>query len=176
MRIIKIIFISVFLVIAGLYTLIFFIQPVTWRSYTRRESIKILTAAKTTNELSKAVGHLGLFMSLTNGGWIAIRYEDMHSIPICSSAVARDSGGDWFESKRHFCGSLPFWPRLKMQVDGEEEQRKLTPEWFTNRVSKADSDNGSFPSYREMLAIESAPDLESARHALQKIGFKEFHP
>lgn len=176
MRVIKIILIAVFLIITGLYTLIFFIYPVTWRSYTRHESVKILTAAKTTNELTKAVGHLGLFMPLTNGEWIAIRYTDVHSIPICSGAVARDSGGGWFESKRHFCGSLPFWPRLKMEAEADEEQRKLTPEWFTNRVSKAESDNGSFPSYREMMAIESASDLESARHALKKIGFKELNP
>lgn len=176
MRVIKIILIAVFLIITGLYTLIFFIYPVTWRSYTRQESVKILTAAKTTNELTKAVGHLGLFMPLTNGEWIAIRYTDVHSIPICSSAVARDSGGGWFESKRHFCGSLPFWPRLKMEAEADEEQRKLTPEWFTNHGSRAEDHKGTLLNYKEMIAVESAPDMERARRALKEIGFTELNP
>ena len=93
-----------------------------------------------------------------------------------SYAVARDSGGGWFESERHFCGRFQYWPRLKEQVQAEEEQRKLTPDWFTNRVALADEDGGHFPSYRELMAVESAPDLEHARRALEKIGFKEFKP
>lgn len=62
---------------------------------------------------------------------------------------------------------------LKQQVEDEEEQRKLTPDWYTNRAHLADQDGGSFPSYRELNAIESAPDLERARRALQKIGFRK---
>jgi len=176
MRILKIIALLGLITGVGFLAYVYLIYPSTWSSSKRRESVRILLAAESTNELTAAVGSLGWFVQLTNEQWIAIRYRDTHSGFVGSSAVARDSGGAWFESKRHFCGRFQHWPRLKEQVLGEEEQRKLTPEWFTNRVSRADEDGGMFPSYREMIAIESAPDLESARRALQRIGFREFRP
>ncbi len=164
------------LCVFGFLLYAFVLYPVLWRSSTKHKSISLLKAAQNTADLTNAVGTLGVVIQLTNNSWIAIRYRDSHSGNIRSFAVARDSGGGWYESERHFCGSLSFWPRLKSLVADEEEQRKLNPEWFTNRVSRADSDNGSFPTYKEMMAIESAPDLESARAALKKIGFTEFHP
>jgi hypothetical protein len=173
MRILKLIVLFVLLAVAGFFAYVFVIYPATWYSDTRRESVRILKAAQSTADLTNAVGYLGWYISLTNNAWIAIRYRDSHGGGVRSCAVARDSGGGWFESDRHFCGSLSYWPRLKEEVAAEEEQRKLTPDLFTNHVSRADSDNGMFPSYREMIAVESAPDLESARHALMKLGFRE---
>jgi hypothetical protein len=176
MRILKIIVLLVIVAVAGFFAYVSLIYPATWYPSKRRESVRVLSAAESASELTNAVGYLGWFVQLTNHQWIAIRYRDTHSGFVGSSAIARDSGGAWFESKRHFCGRFQYWPRLKEQVLGEEEQRILTPEWFTNRVSLADEDGGMFPSYREMIAIESAPDLESARRALQRIGFSEFRP
>ena len=173
MRIFKVIVLWLILLGTGFVAYVFIIYPASWHSSTRRESVRVLAAARSTGELTNAVGNLGVFIPLTNGAWIAIRYRDSHGGGIRSCAVARDSGGEWFESSRHFCGSLSYWPRLKEEVAAEEEQRRLTPEWFTNGVSRADSDNGMFPSFREMMAIEFAPDLESARRALREIGFKK---
>ncbi len=170
MRKFKYIVLIVALLFAGLLAYALFVP---WYPQTRGKSVRILAAAKTTNELRKAVGSLGLFIPLTNNAWIAIRYRDSHSGGIRSCAVARDSGGGWFESDRHFCGSLAYWPELKASVEVEEYVRRTKPEFITNRVSLADSDNGSFPTFRDMQAIESAPDLESARRALRKIGFTE---
>ncbi len=173
MRALKIIGLLVLLVVAGFLIYAFAIYPARWHSQTRRESLTILKAARSTSELASAVGNLGLFIPLTNGAWIAIRYRDSHSGGVRSCAVARDSGGSWFESERHFCGSLSFWPQLKEDVAAEEEMRRLSPQFLSNRVSRADSDNGGFPSYREMITIESAQDLESARRGLLQIGFRE---
>lgn len=171
-RFLKYTLLSVLLLLLGFVVYGFFIYPAYWHSIKKRDSVSVLRSAKGTNELMQAVGSLGLFLSLTNGGWVAIRYRDSHGGGIRSSAVALDSEGNWFESDRHFCGSLRFWPRLKDSVSAEEEQRKLTPEYFTNRVSRADSDNGMFPSYQEMMAVEAATNMASAREALQAIGFK----
>jgi hypothetical protein len=176
MRVFKVITLLVLAGVVGLVGYVSIIAPSMWYSDTRRESFRVLKAAQSAAELTNAVGEFGWFISLTNGAWIAIRYRDVHSVPIRSCSVARDSGGGWFESDRHFCGRFSFWPHLKEQVAAEEEQRKLTPDLFKNRIPVADSDDGMFPSYREMLAVESAPDLDSARRALQKIGFSELKP
>lgn len=158
---------------AGVLAYRFGDHPALWRLVTRRESIRVLKSAHTPSELTNAVGYLGWFVSLTNGAWIAIRYQDSHSGGVISCAVARDSGGGWFESERHFCGRFSYWPKLKEQVAFEEEMRKSDPKFLGNHASQAEGDGSGFPSYREMMAIESAADLESARRALLKIGFRE---
>jgi hypothetical protein len=173
MRVLKALVLLILLVVAGFFIYVFGIYPATWYSNTRQESVTLLKRAQSITELTNAVGYLGVFIPLTNGCWIAIRYRDSHSGGIRSCAVARDSGGGWFESDRHFCGSLQHWPRMKDDVAADEEMKRFDPQSFTNRVSRADSDNGMFPSYREMIAIESAADLTSARRALRKIGFGE---
>ena len=172
MRTMKVMALFLTAAIGGLLSYLFFIEPVIWYQTTLQKSVKILKTAQAQNDLTNVVGDLGLFIPLTNNAWIAIRYSDKHGGTIRSCAVAGDSGGGWFESDRHFCGSLAHWPRLKERVEAEEEERQLKPDVFANRVSAVDSDNGMFPSYRDMNAIESAPDLESARRALKAIGFK----
>ena len=138
-----------------------------WKS----EAIASLQTARTLDEMTNAVGPFGLYIALTNGNWIAIRYRDRHSFPIVSCAVARDSGGAWFESDRHFCGSLKYWPQKKMRVEDDLELRRTNPELFTNTVPLVNESSSRLPTYREMHAIETAPDLGHARSALQKIGF-----
>jgi hypothetical protein len=158
MRALKLTTLTLFLIAASILYIL--LAPAHWYSNERRKAISILSAAQTPKDLTNAVGYLGIVLHLTNNAWIAIRYRDVHGPKIDSIAIARDSGGAWFESDRHFCGTLAYWPKLKDSVEA-----------FPDR---ADADNGMFPSYREMNAIDSAPDLPSARRALVAIGFKEF--
>jgi hypothetical protein len=173
MRVLKIILLLLVLAVAGFAIFAFIIYPANWYSTHRRDAIRILKAAQSTADLTNAVGYLGWFVQLTNNDWIAIRYCDSHAGGLYSCAVARDSGGGWFESGRHFCGSFSYWPQLKDEVAANEQIKKHNSSFDTNGAPMADSDNGMFPSYREMIAIESAPDLEHARIALKKIGFEE---
>jgi len=63
-----------------------------------RDSFTVLAAASTAEELTEAVGNLGIVLPTLDGGWVAIRYLDSHGSG-WSSAVARDSGGGWFVSR-----------------------------------------------------------------------------
>ena len=103
-RIITISAAIILLLIAAFALFVFVIYPATWESSVRKESIRILESAQTTNELAKAVGYLGIFFVFPDKSWMAIRYRDSHSGGVFSSAVARDSGGNWYESNYHFCG------------------------------------------------------------------------
>jgi len=172
MRALKITGLALLLLVFGFIAYMFTIAPALWYRSTKRDSIQILKAARSPTELSNAIGDLGLFVSLTNNQWVAIRYRDAHGPVIRSSAVALDSGGHWFESSHHFCGSLSFWPVLKDEIAEQKEQRKLTPQMFSNQVPLVDSDNG-FYRIQDMLALDTAPDLESARRALKALSFKE---
>lgn len=171
-RYLKFTLLGVLLLAVGFLAYAFFNYPAMWYPLTRRESVKILTRAKGTNELAQLVGRYGLLLQLTNSGWIAIRFRDAHRGFFASCAVARDSEGNWFESDRHFCGSLSFWPRFKETEAAEQETREKYPDLYTNKLSRAESDNGMFPSYREMMAVEAATNMMAAREALQAIGFK----
>ena len=148
-RFLKIVLLGMVLPILGLAFCIFIAIPVISSIQAESESVRLLSEAKSTNELAEAVGSLGVMMQLTNGGRIAIRYRDMHSPGFFSCAIARDSDGNWFESRRHFCGNLRYWPTLKVQPDGDDD-----------------------PFYREMLSIENATNMPAARIALEKLGFK----
>lgn len=176
MRAFKVIAALVIVLVIAFSVYIEVIYPATWHSNMRRESIKLLKAAQTTDDLMNAVGRRGAFFPLTNNQWVAIRYRDTHAVGIRSMAMARDSGGGWFESRRHFCGTFSGWKFRKRMAETEEELRKSSPELFTNDVAKAESESEFMPSHQEMMAIESASDLEKAREALKKIGFTEFRP
>jgi hypothetical protein len=133
-----------------------------------------MTSAQSVRELTNALAS-GLFIPLTNNAWIAIRYVHSHAGGPFSCAVARDSGGAWFESDRGFCGFFALWSHVKLQIEGEKEMKRLDPEYSPKHPSIAEQNDGVTPSYQEMVAIESAPDLESARRTLQKIGFRPLH-
>jgi hypothetical protein len=176
MRALKIIAALILLGVVGLYAYVEIIIPATWHSRVRKDSIERLQAAQQSGNLTNAVGNLGIVIQLTNNAWIAIRYRDTHSGDIRSMAVACDSGGGWFESRHHFCGSFGAFQAHKRHLEVEEELRKLDPDHFIPTVSTPESEDGLMPSIHEMVAIESAPDLGSARAALMKIGFAEFRP
>jgi hypothetical protein len=149
------------------------ISPKMWYPWTRNDSIRILTAAQTKNDL-KQVLSWGAFIPLTNGSWIAIRYRDSHLGGIFSCAVARDSGGGWFESDRHFCGSLSgFWSELKIR-EGMTKEEMLAADIrpLTNLVYLGRSDYSHVPTIDELEPIALAPDLESARRELVRVGFR----
>ena len=74
--------------------------------FSRWQSRRLLAAASTPEELQAAVGGLGAFYTFPDGSWLAIRYRDSHTCGIWSVAVARDSGGNWYESREHFCGAF----------------------------------------------------------------------
>ena len=138
---------------------------VIWSKKTCRESLKILAAARTTNELAQAVGSLGCFLTFPDKSWVAIRYKDMHRGMIASSAVVRDSGGVWFQSSRHFCGTFSgVRHSLHNQLSMEEDLRKL-----------GETNN---PTYKfsgkmlEMLLLEKSSNLVAARKNLEAMGFK----
>ncbi len=141
-----------------------FILPDPDRVASRAESLRLLRNAETRAELEQAVGDLGVFLPLKDGPWIAIRYRDSHGWPMWSQAIARDSGGQWYESREHFCGvflgyrQYPSTIREMVQYD-IAAGRDTAP---TTRL---------FAPSPEIDAVGSAPDLPTARTALIKLGF-----
>jgi len=137
-------------VVAG-YALLMFVLPMMARSRAEAESFEVLSTAHTQQELQEAVGDLGLMISLKNGDWIAIRYRDKHSGMIWSSSVARDSGGAWFVSDFHFCGTFSAYRHAKERMFGLEQ-------------------------FSDIRAIDEAKDLETARRLLVELGFRPALP
>ena len=144
------------LFVAGL----FLFHAPTWEFFTRGESKRILTAAQTTNELSMAVGELGCFLTFTDHSWMAIRYCDSHGGKLASSAVVRDSGGMWFESSEHFCGSFP---AALQQLKNQNILRELDK---TNAPSQ-----GSDRRALTLQYLMEAENLTAARSCLENLGF-----
>jgi len=70
----------------------------------KAEAEQRLRTARTSEEFEKAVGGLGIYLTATNGAWVAIAYRDDHLPPGWQKAIALTSGGSWFESENHFCG------------------------------------------------------------------------
>jgi hypothetical protein len=166
MRIFKRILFGLVVVFVLLLLLVFVGEPMTWHWRVRRESVAALSAAKTTNELQQVVGVLGVFIPIRDGSWVAIRYRDTHAGRIASLAVARDSGGNWFESDHHFCGAFAAYrERLRME-EIRSELAKLG-ETDTNLTTSARSD-----TFVALDAITSAASLDDARKQLSKLGFE----
>jgi hypothetical protein len=135
-----------------------FWRPMVWRS----QSVKALSAANDETALREAVGSLGVFIPVKDGSWIAIRYTDSHSGYIFSMAIARDSGGQWFESKYHFCGEFRFfdqWVRAQSQPADSAERLNAAAYVF-------DDEHG------DLRDIFNAPNLPKARAALLRAGFR----
>jgi len=171
MRILKITLLTVALLVAGLVVLLFYFRPAPWSGQQRRESIRALRAAKTPEELRKAVTIWGAVITPTNGGWMAIRYRDTHSYRNQSMAIVRDSDDCWFESDRHFCGVLQGTPE---KIRRERRHRSENPDLFTNETDSVYFKPGtpSEPYYR----LFTAPNLDAARAQLLVLGFREFKP
>ena len=106
----------------------------------------------------------GVVLRVRDGSWIAIRYVPGNDLP---RAVARDSGGSWFESDRAFgnaLGGYRYWqgPRARAKATND-------PIW---------SEDGflALALNRQLDAIEQSPDVAQARQHLRELGFEAFKP
>jgi len=169
MRILKHLLLAVIAAICLLLVLVFVVEPLASHRRVRQAAITALSTAKTINELQQAVGGLGIFVPLQDGSWIAIVYHDIHAARISSLAIARDSGGNWFESDRHFCGTLSAYRQERQsRAEMRSELAKLG-EIETNSI--IDSRSGIFMDLDSLFA---APSLDAGRKQLWKLGFKPF--
>lgn len=128
------------------------------------KSFAVLSAARTSDELREAVGYLGHFFTLASGDWIAIRYDDVHTYYIPSSAVAVDSSGNWWVSYEHFCGRFKTYRHWldKAEDAQSSEERDL----YTQRAA-------GFPLLNK---LSSAGSLEEAHATLRELGFHAVAP
>ncbi len=106
----------------------------------------LLKCANSSGELKEAVDSLGIVLENKSGNWVAIRYRNSHAAPGWSAAVARDSGGGWFTSPKHFCGRF-----RSHRIEREKGQEGLA----------------------ELPAVEESDSLESARARLVEMGFRQ---
>ena len=128
------------------------------------ESFALLDAAQGEDELRDAVGYLGHLFSLPQGEYVAIRYLDSHGWPGWSSAVAVDSGGNWWVSDEHFCGRFKiFRQQLENVTNAKVEQER---EYQLDRLE----------SYPELNLLQNAPSLEAAQVKLRQLGFNAASP
>jgi len=171
MRIIKNTLLAVVLLLAGFVAFVFLIEPSLWPGQQKRESIRLLSAAKTPDDLQKVVSGLGAFIPQTNGTWIAIRYRENHMLGHLSKAVALDSEGRWFESENPFSGEFRSTRAL---IDRERRYRAESPKLFTNVTESIYFKPGAptEPYYR----LFTATNLETVRKELLGLGFLEFKP
>jgi hypothetical protein len=118
-------------------------------------SVRLLQAAKTMNELDKAVGDRGIVLTFPDGTWMAIRYIDRHepTEAFFSSAVARDSENGWFHSDYHFCGYLAAYRHTIMGKQGRTE---------------ADIDT----NFKGIHTVATSADLATARKNLKALNFR----
>ncbi len=119
------------------------------------DSVRILQAAQTMNELDKAVGDLGIVLRFPDGTWMAIQYHDRHD-PIeewYSLAVIRDSEDRWFYSDYHFCGYLVSYRHTIMGKQG---------------ITEEDIDT----NFAGIHAVATSPDLATARKRLKALNFR----
>jgi len=167
MRIPKPILLGVLAVTLVVLLLVFAVEPVTWHWRVRRESLSALATASSSNELRQAVGDLGIFIPIRDGSWIAIRYRDSHAGRIASLAIARDSGGGWFESDVHFCGAFNAYNHERQSLDEIRSELARLGETDTNMTSRARSE-----IFVALDTIYAARSLQAARQPLLKLGFE----
>jgi hypothetical protein len=110
---------------------------------------------------------LGVFVPLRDGSWIAIRYRDTHAGRIAALAVARDSGGGWFQSEYHFCGALCGYQRVRQKMEELRAELAKLGDTDTNTTTSAKSDTEA-----TLDVMFAAPSLEVGRQQLVKLGFQ----
>ncbi len=170
MRIIKRILHGILAIALLLVLWPFVVDPAMWHWRVRQESVAILSAAESPSDLQQAVGSLGIFIPLHDGSWIAIRYRDTHAGRLYSLAIARDSGGNWYKSTYHFCGSFNIY---RIERKWQEDDQLERAESGETGPSPAIRSKGS-ETLATLDAVFSAPSLESGRRQLLKLGFKPF--
>ncbi len=161
--------------LVALFMWISFLYPIFGSRRARAEAISQLKAAKSEAELRGAIGGLGLFLESTNGWWIAIRYRDSHAGSIWSAAVAKDSGGQFYQSHHHFCGTLSAFGRdWENYSAGRREANEQTDSVVREQSMKELEEHqgrflkGRFP---ELLRVAQATNLVEARLQLERAWF-----
>lgn len=171
MRALKVALVGMLALLAALVIVLFVFEPMTWQWRVRKGSVSILRAAQSTNELRDAVGYLGIFIPQQNGSWIAIRYRDTHAGRVESLAIARDSGGGWFESTNHFCGTFLIYQR--------EQAREEALRVELSRIGEPDAGNISSNRSERMRILDemhAATSLDDGRKGLLKLGMVPLKP
>jgi len=137
------------------------VAPFLWRWRVEAESVRLLAAATSTNELSESVGDLGIFLQFPDASWVAIRYRDMHIVGDYSLAVARDSGGGWHVSRKHHCGRFALYRQMAAK--------------HREAFAELGCDGVHVPfrceTIPEVHALARSSDLEQARRHLIAMGF-----
>lgn len=153
-RIGRLIIITVCAVFIALVAYVFVLQkyigPVIERQIARHSFPKATPA-----ELEDVVGYLGAVFHFRDGTWMAVRYNDSHSIAAWSFAIARDSGGMWFESTEHFCGAF----RIVHSLD--EIGRQFGP--ASPLPKDPPEDRGEW-----VRLLAASPDLATARQRMTR--------
>jgi len=137
--------VSMPLLLMGLFLWIPFCQ----RNYFEQSARRALSAARNEEELGEAVGGLGIVLKFSDGSWLAIAYDDSHRIPGWSLAIAKDSTGGFYRSKKHFCGQFMIYRTLR-------ETHMDLPD------DLADIDR-----------LARSSDLTEAREHLKRLGFSQ---
>lgn len=125
------------------------------------ESIQALAQAKSKAELMEAVGHLGIFLPLKDGSWIAIRSLSVRSHPLWSSSVALDGKGNWLRSNNYLSGIFKIYMDQKVRVLELPAEERET--WLAELCPY-------------VHPIATAPTLEAAHQAMDVLGFEPFDP
>jgi hypothetical protein len=133
-----------------------FVYGPFWEFRARKESIRILAKTDAKAELA---GVSNLFLTFPDESWIAIRYRDLHGGGVHSTSIARDSGGQWFESSRHFCALF----------DGYRSSYEI---YRLEREVGEIGDLNFSRGFESIHAVAMAPGLDSAREELVKMGFQ----
>jgi hypothetical protein len=166
MRTVKISIAVTILVALGVFAYSYYSAPARWIAETRRESIEVLTGAKSVQQLEEAVKPYGVFVQATDGSWVAVRYRDTHYIsPIQALAIAKDSGGRWFACDRHFCGWLTSFARERARGQDPSVLRDMFP---------ATGGRKEQAGYEKMETLFAATNLDALRVALTQMDFQEF--
>jgi hypothetical protein len=166
------------LAFTGLLAFLFFVvEPATWEWRRRRDSVRLLSSANTQDQLRKAVGHLGVFVQLVDGSWLAIRYVDTHGGRVQSLAVVRDSEGSWYQSREHFCGTFASYRHRREQAEQLRQELAQTEIDHQKRRLLEDISTDIAASTRRapsamLEEIFAAPSLQEARRQLANMGFE----
>lgn len=120
----------------------------------RWNAMRELSNASTEADLKEIAKPYGIYFTYPDGSWVAISYRDSHSGDVWAMGVAHDSGGNWYESREHFCGNLKF---LRKFID---EDFRNAP--FGDRYLNED------PVLCWGVRLSDARDLETARRCLEE--------
>ncbi len=157
------------------YLAVFVLQPMLAPGMSRRESIRLLTEAAKEGHPESAANGLGIFLKYPDGSWLTIRYQDSHSAPGWSMAVALDSTGDLYVSEHHFCGAFRGYKHMIALRDpdeilrGEHMDQQADDQLKRQNTPEPPRFSGIMDQIHELA---SAPDLQTAIPLLLRLHFR----